>query len=609
MTPGAKRDTSKRAGVLSRLKSAAGEGAHKRTSTSSSAPSKTKASRLQTAAERRSKRARRKAAAPLFFGKQMLLFGALVAAVIILDLFFYIGVALFENDASLTGGAPNHLAREAGQSLEKTDDGWEMPVEVQSALDEQGCWCILISYDGEVAWHTPNAPASALRTYNLGDTAVFTRYGYLDDYPSFIWQRDDGLLVTCYPKGSYYPFATLYIPDQLVSRIPLYFLLMLVMDAAVFFAAYVISKRRVLKSVGPVVESLDKLAKGQSVHVEARGDMREVGESINAASAVMRRKDEARKRWVSGVSHDIRTPLAISMGHAERIATGANVPDDARKSAETILRQSARIRDLVADLNIASKLEYDMQPLDVQPCALSKILRSVAADYINDGLDEKYELDVEVAPDAEGVAAPIDERLVKRALRNLVDNAVRHNEAGCRISFTLETQSDALKLTVSDNGQGLSHDVVARLNAEAEDMTTIPLDLDAQVNGPTPPPGFAQYGPDALAGRLAVLGDAPVPSPALGRSNPLPIPTHEPSFVPAVERVSAPSEMPPQEKAAMQPEAPHTPTLSRTELGGFNEHGLGLSLVARIAAAHGGSVGFAGGPNEGFSATLTFPLA
>ncbi|MFR3273211.1 MAG: hypothetical protein ACLTQI_04995 [Slackia sp.] len=45
----------------------------------------------------------------------------------------------------------------------------------------------------------------------------------------------------------------------------------------------------------------------------------EVGESINAASAIMRRKDEARKRWVAGVS-DIRTPLAIAMGHAEGIA-------------------------------------------------------------------------------------------------------------------------------------------------------------------------------------------------------------------------------------------------------------------------------------------------
>lgn len=573
----------------------------------------------QTAAERRSRRVRRKVAAPLFFGKQMLLFGALVAAVLILDLFFYVGVALIENDAALTGGAPNHLAREAGQSLEKTEDGWEMPDNVQAELDERGCWCILIGYDGEVAWQTPNAPQSALRTYNLGDTAVFTRYGYLDDYPSFIWQRDDGLLVTCYPKGSYYPFATLYIRDELVTRIPLYLLLMVVMDAAVFFAAYVISKRRVLKSVAPVVESLDMLAKGKPVHVEARGDLREVGESINAASAEMRRKDEARRRWVSGVSHDIRTPLAISMGHAENIANAESIPAEVRESAGTILRQNVRIRDLVADLNIASKLEYDMQPLDVRPCALSKTVRTVAADYLNDGLDERYDFDVRIEPEAEGVFAPLDERLVTRALRNLVDNAIRHNEEGCRISFILMKRSDALRLTVADDGRGLSHDALARLNLEAEGMLHAPLDLDAEANGPTPPPGFAEYGSGVRRNETGHMpGNAPITPlmPAKAET----VALEEDRRI-AMKRGQAESEVAPHD-AQLSPRgtadpcdsagsdgSSAMPTLSRTELSGFNEHGLGLSLVARIMAAHGGSVEFGGNPHEGFSVIMTFPLA
>lgn len=151
-------DPSERVSVLSRLRRRVDKGGRKESTAGRGNPDEAHGQRSQTAAERRSKRARRKAAAPLFFGKQMLLFGALVAAVLVLDLFFYIGVALIENDASLTGGAPNHLAREAGQELEKTDDGWEMPDNVQVALDERGCWCILIGYDGKVAWHTPNAP-------------------------------------------------------------------------------------------------------------------------------------------------------------------------------------------------------------------------------------------------------------------------------------------------------------------------------------------------------------------------------------------------------------------------------------------------------------------
>lgn len=526
----------------------------------------------QSAAQGRSRRARRKAAAPLFFGKQMLLFGALVIAVIILDLFFYIGVALFENDASLTGGAPNHLAREAGQSLTAVDGGWEMPDDVQADLGEKGCWCILIDYDGNVAWSTPNTPQSALRTYNLGDTAVFMRYGYLDDYPCFVWQRDDGLLVTCYPKGSYYPFSTLYLPNALVSRLPLYLLAMLLMDAAVFFAAYLISKRRVIKSVAPVVDSLNDLAQGKTVHVEASGDLREVGESVNAASAIMCRKDEARRRWVSGVSHDIRTPLAISMGHAEQIASRDDLDEDVRQSAEAILRQSARIRDLVSDLNIASKLEYDMQPLNMAPCALSKTIRSVAADYLNDGLDERYALEIEIDSAAEGVRTLIDERLVRRALRNLVDNSIRHNEAGCRISLMLARAPHAMEVTVADDGCGTSEAAIERLNLEANSLAHPPSDLDAGANGPTPPPHYDEYGPHSAK---RCVGN--------------PEGTQSGNTTRAETRNAAPS-------------------LKRTELMSFNEHGLGLSLVARIAAAHGGSVLFSGARGDGFSATLLIPL-
>lgn len=525
---------------------------------------------VSPAAQRRSRRARRKAAAPLFFGKQMLLFGVLVFAVMVLDLCLYIGVALFENDASFVGGAPNHLAREAGQSLEAVDGGWTMPDDVQAELDEKGCWCILIGYDGEVAWHTPNAPESALRSYNLGDTAVFMRYGYLDDHPCFVWQRDDGLLVTCYPIGTYYPFSTLYLPDALVGRLPFYLLAMLLMDAAVFFAAYLISKRRVIKSVAPVVDALNDLALGKTVHVGANGDLKDVAESINAASAVMRRKDEARRRWVSGVSHDIRTPLAISMGHAERIMNAKNADDDIRHSAETIVRQNGRIRDLVSDLNIASQLEYDMQPLNVNPRALSKTVRSVAADYLNDGLDERYGLEINIDPNAEGVRTLIDERLVERALRNLADNSIRHNEAGCVISFSLKRAVASMELTVADDGRGIPRETAEQLNREAESLLRSSPRFNAESNGPTPPPRYDEFRPSG-------------PGTAM------------------------PPEGPARENARLIPAKPEA-SLRRTELANLNEHGLGLSLVARIAIAHGGSASFAGAPNEGFSATLSFPL-
>ncbi len=515
----------------------------------------------------------------------MLMFLGLALLLILLDVFVYVFITVYESQSefSATWGTPNTLTRDVGEELERQDDGsFALPASVEDDLRQSGAWAILIGNDGEVIWQS-GAPDSALRTYTLSDTAVFMRYGYLDDHPCFIWQRDEGLVVCAFPEDSYVPFPIRYIPMQTFLHLPLYILGVLLLDAAVVFLVYSVSKRRVLKSVGPVVESLEGLAQGRPVHVETAGDLREVGESINAASAVMRRKDEARKRWVSGVSHDIRTPLAISMGHAESIAHARDASPDIRKSAETILRQSERIRDLVADLNIASKLEYDMQPLDVQPCSLSKTVRSVAADYLNDGLDERYEMAVDIAPDAEGVRIPLDERLMKRALRNLVDNAVRHNEGGCRIGFALARESDALRLRVSDDGCGLAQEAIARLNHEAASLMRPFAGAEEKANGPVPPPHFEEYAQEDERGRRSAAQSGATPA------HPI-----------------TPQAARPAPDGSARKDAP--PTLARTELGGFNEHGLGLSLVARIAIAHGGTVEFDGGPHAGFSATIALPL-
>lgn len=65
----------------------------------------------------------------------------------------------------------------------------------------------------------------------------------------------------------------------------------------------------------------------------------------------------------------------------------------------------------------------------------------------------------------------------------------------------------------------------------------------------------------------------------------------------------------PDAAAATAPSPSDAPgTLQPKELVGFNDHGLGLSLVARIVAAHGGTTSFSGAVGGGFRVTMEFPL-
>lgn len=530
----------------------------------------------------RADRARRKASAPFFFGRQAALFALACIGIIVLDFFLYVGIAVYDSNLNFGNGSPKSITRDIGDTLVLQEDGsYALPEATTEWMEYERCWAMLLSDEGEPVWNH-GAPESVLHPYTMADVAVFSRMGYLDDYPCFVWKHDDGLLVAGFPKDSYVRNVIDYLPQQTMLNWPLYVLFIFLVDAAALFIVYSISKRRVMASTAPMIEALDALAHEKPARVRLKGSLRDVGESINAASAIMRRKDEARKRWVTGVSHDIRTPLAISLGHAERIARNEDATDDIREQARVIMRQNERIRDLVADLNIASKLEYDMQPADLSPACPARLVRAVAADCANAYADGPFSFEADIDEAAEKLELSLDARLIDRALRNLTSNAIRHNDAGCTIRLIAHVDDGCLRIGAADDGAGVSRHAVARLNKESEEAARAKSDDAAfSIAGPVPPPHFAEYRPDEAV-RIARRLDAddaatPVEGAREGRGG---------------------------EEGAEREDF----SLAPKDLIGINEHGLGLSLVARIAAAHGGRVEFDGAEGEGFSAIMVLSI-
>ena len=143
-----------------------------------------------------------------------------------------------------------------------------------------------------------------------------------------------------------------------------------------------------------------------------RGELSEIADSVNQASQVLSRQNQARANWISGVSHDIRTPLSMIMGYAQRIAGDHEASGNIQQEAEIIRAQSAKIKDLVQDLILVSQLEYEMQPLHKEPVRLSKLLRSYAADLLNAGIGENHSVEVEISPKAEPTIIECDARSV-----------------------------------------------------------------------------------------------------------------------------------------------------------------------------------------------------
>ena len=160
-------------------------------------------------------------------------------------------------------------------------------------------------------------------------------------------------------------------------------------------------------------------------------DSSELASSINQSAEKLRsqehslkKKETARANWIAGVSHDIRTPLSMIMGYAGQLEEDAALSGSQRQKAAVIRRQSEKIRDLVSDLNLASRLEYNMQPLHLEICNLVAIARQASVDFINNDIESKYPIRWLTKDSLSSCLVRGDSSLLQRAVANVVQNSM-----------------------------------------------------------------------------------------------------------------------------------------------------------------------------------------
>lgn len=348
-------------------------------------------------------------------------FFALVANVLVMGIFVM-------TVGSLHDGAPPFSPADVDgldEELVREDGAYRLPDAVVEDLRDRGQWAMLIDDEGEVVWEI-DLPADVPTSYTMADVASFTRW-YLNDYPVVTRVRSDGLLVVGSPRGSAWKYSYSTDMDTVV--------LSLVLLVALLLANMVVA--------------------------------------IMVARAYARRswaeRDHARREWIAAVSHDVRTPLTVAMAEADTLARDEDLGLEQRRRADHVVGKVSEVASLVTDLNVANRLSYAMEPVEAELVALAPIVRSVAAEAINDDSGGTHPVEVELAEGAEDLRVRGDAALFRRMLANLVHNSARHNPDGCTVRISLGRASRRLfrkprcLLVVEDDGRGLGADMLQTL--------------------------------------------------------------------------------------------------------------------------------------------------
>ena len=137
-----------------------------------------------------------------------------------------------------------------------------------------------------------------------------------------------------------------------------------------------------------------------------------------------------------------------------------------------IRRQGERLKSLVEDLNLTTKLEYALQSIRRETVDLAEIGRQAVSEVLNSGLPEQFE--IAFSEEHPGSAARMegDAALLRRMLDNLIRNSIIHNPQGCHISVTVGAENGRSTCSVTDDGVGMD---AARLEAlnKAQDISSI----------------------------------------------------------------------------------------------------------------------------------------
>lgn len=396
-------------------------------------------------------------------------------------------------------------------ALTPTADGLQLdPARTPADWLQGYAWAMALDDDGSVIWQH-DLPQNLNKHYTASEIASFSRW-YLDDWPVFCWTADYGLFVAAVPRGSVWKY-NICNNEQLMNAMAAGMLPALALLLGVAAACCLLFSWRGARRLQTIAAGLATVADGGTIRLPTDGFAGELADTVNRTSEQLRRRneiiarrDDARTSWIAGVSHDVRTPLALILGWAEQLEQDTALPAAARQKACGIRTQSEKLRTLIEDLNLTSKLQYGAQPLRCRPTQAGPLLRRLAAEFCDSPLAARCTVALEIAPDADKAILDADAALLARAVENLLHNAACHNPGPVQVQLSAVRTGKTLRITIADDGAGYPPAVLHALQTgEAGENTPHILGLHVVEQIIRAHGGTAAFARNAPRGAKAVL--------------------------------------------------------------------------------------------------------
>lgn len=338
-------------------------------------------------------------------------------------------------------------------------------------LDEYGLWLQIIDNSGQEIF-SHNKPETFPVGYTIPELITLSASPYENGNTVFVSSFEASGKTWNYIVG--FPYAIgkvmLYYNGENVARLsPIFRMGILLVFAIIAFSGVVYCfwltrhLSKITKGIGTISLRTYQPLKEKGVFSNIYAALNKMDMEIQHSDKVQEDTDRVRQEWIANITHDLKTPLSPVKGYAELLADDP-VPDahTVQEYGAIILRNVSHAEKLMNDLKLTYQLDAGAIPYRPQEVRLTRYLKEIIIDIIND--PAFADRNIGFVSELPELAVSLDPELFRRAVQNLIINALVHNPPETNVTITIAmAPTSGVNIFIRDDGTGMSETEQAEL--------------------------------------------------------------------------------------------------------------------------------------------------
>ncbi|MEE3419763.1 MAG: HAMP domain-containing sensor histidine kinase [Lachnospiraceae bacterium] len=197
------------------------------------------------------------------------------------------------------------------------------------------------------------------------------------------------------------------------------------------------------------------------IQIHTSDEMGYLADTMNFMADELRKNNDYQKKFISNISHDLRSPLTSIKGFSEAMIDGTIPPEMHEKYLKIISGESDRLVKLTREVLALNQMDSDQLALTMENFDINAMLKKTAAVF--EGSCRKKKITIQLVLSGEVLLVNADPERIEQVIYNLLDNAIKFSDKNSAIKLETTEKRGKIYVSVKDEGCGISREHLSKI--------------------------------------------------------------------------------------------------------------------------------------------------